>query len=825
MIISRNWLKKYTNIDIDANQLADLIGSRLVEVESAEALADKYSGIYVAKVVSVKKLEDSDHLSVVMIDDSGKCVDVERNDRGLVQVVCGAPNVREGLTVVWLPPGTTVPETYKKDPFVLSSRPIRGVVSNGMLASAKELDLFDDHSGILELDESLNAGSDLSSALELDDFLFDIENKSLTHRPDTFGVIGFAREVSAIQGNKFESPEWLRQLDINYETKDSTKLPSIFIDDPDLSAQYAAVVLTGADSSRKSPLLIQSYLARIGLRPISAPVDVTNYLMMASAQPMHTFDYDKLVALSGGKPEIHVRLGRPGEKLLLLDDKEIEVTNEDIVISAGDIAIGLAGGMGCKNTAIDENTKNILLEVATFNLYRMRSTQMRHGIFSEAITRFTKGQPSAIGLPVLHEAVRLLGEWSGAEPVSEVVVAKGNQDENKPVWLEIDDINKILGTNMTVEEAASILERTEFTVKAEGQKLEVLAPFWRTDINIVEDVVEEVGRIAGYDSITPTLPRRQVKAVSPTDFDVFVNKIKQLMARAGANEVYTYSFVNGDNLDKNKLDKSNSYKIVNAISPELQYYRQSLTPGLLGLVHPNTKAGFEEFALFELNKVHQKSFGLSDEGLPNEKTMLAMVVSEQNKKDSSEFYRAKQILNFMLDMLGIKADFESIIESAEQIYTKPYEQKRSAIIYVSGAAVGVVGEYKNSVRQANKLTGSLAGFELDVNELFNAYRPEYSNYEPPTKYPSTERDICFKVDKSQTYGAIEFAIKQSINSKEVRIYIEPVDIYMSEGSSTKNITIKLRLEPTGRTLTGEETNEIVNKISNQVCTMCHASVI
>lgn len=823
MIISLNWLKKYTSIDISEKDLEELIGSRLVEVDGAESIKEKYKDVIAVKVSSVRSVEDSDHLKLVLIDDGGVRKNVDRDENGLVQVVCGAPNVHEGMMAAWLPPGSIVPETFKTKPFTLENKPLRGVMSSGMLASAKELDLFEDHSGIIELGSDVKPGSQLSEVYGLDDYLFDIENKSLTHRPDVFGVIGFAREVAAILGSSFKSPDWLKLEGINYENKEATKTPKITIESPELSAQYSAVVLSGADSARQSPLEIQTYLARIGLRPINAPVDVTNYLMMVSGQPMHTFDYDKLLALNNGRSEITVRFGKKGERLLLLDDREIEVTPEDIVISAGDTAIGLAGGMGCKNTAIDDSTKNILLEVATFNLYSMRATQMRHGIFSEAITRFTKGQPSALGLPVLYEAVRLLKEWSGAEPVSEVAIAKGQPDVNKLVKLDAEYVNKILGTSLTPEDICETLERVEFDAKIDGDKINVLAPFWRTDIQIAEDVVEEVGRIRGYDNINPTLPSRPMLAQDFPELEAFKNKIRLLMQRAGANEVYTYSFVHGDDLKKNNFDKADSYKIINAMSPDLQFYRQSLMPSLLGLVHPNIKSGYQTFTLYELNKVHAKSFGLTEDKVPIEKNHFAAVMHAEST--GATFFKMKAMLKFVLDNLGVSSEFVSVNEESSMIQDKPFDLARSALVYVDNEAVGIVGEFEDEVLKANKLDQQTAGFELDLDKIQIVRDSARANYQTPSKYPSTERDVCFRVDASQTYGALEFTLKQAIKKYDIRISFEPSDIYHGQSSDTKNITIKIKLEPTDKTLTSTEANKIIEEISNQVCSVCQATVV
>lgn len=826
MIISLNWIKKYVDIDCDIESLKELIGSRLVEVESLKDLSQIYKDVIVVKIVKAKPLEDSDHLNVVLVDDGGKIQNVERDKESLVQIVCGAPNVREGMFAAWLPPESIVPETYgTKDEFKLSKKPLRGFMSNGMLASAKELNLYDDHSGIFEIDKDVQAGDSFSDVYELNDYLFDIENKSLTHRPDAFGMIGFAREIAGIQGLSFKTPEFLKSNEKHYETSEASMLPKVFIDDQKLSAQYSAVVLSGADSSRRSPIEIQTYLSRIGMRPINAPVDVTNYLMMATGQPLHTFDYEKLVSLSGGKPEIHVRSGKRGEKLVLLDDREIEVTPEDIIISAGETAIGLAGGMGCKNTAVDEGTKNILLESATFNLYNLRATQMRHGIFSEAITRFTKGQPSSLCLPVLHEAVRLLEEWSGAKAVSDVACVKGNDDINKTVSVSVSKINQVLGTLLEKSEIVKILENVEFVVKNNGDLLEVLAPYWRADIHIEEDIIEEVGRLYGFDNIVPTLPVRRVKSTAPSEFDVFRNKIRLALKAAGANEAYQYSFVHGDLLKKSYQEQANSYRIVNALSPELQFYRQSIVPSLLSLIHPNSKQGYDSFAVFELNKVHSKSDGLDEENVPIEKDSLGFVITNKKSSTGASYYAAKTILDFMMNQLGIEYAVQSIDKQDTSPEISPFELKRSGKIVYGDKTIGFIGEFKGGVAAANKLSKNTSGFEIDTRNLFGVVSKIGSNYKPLSKYPKTSRDICFQVDKTVQYEQIIKALNSENFSSAADITVSAVDFYLPEDSDHKNITINITFEPKNKTLTSSEANELSSSLIENVVKDLGAKVI
>jgi phenylalanyl-tRNA synthetase beta chain len=821
MIISVNWLRQLTDITLPIDELATLIGARLVEIEEVIDLGEKYKDVVVARVVSAQPLEGSDHLNIVRIDDGGATQGVERGEDGLVRVVCGAPNVREGLLVAWLPPNSTVPETYGSDePFVLGARKLRGVMSNGMIASARELDLWDEHEGILELDKDLVPGSSFAEGYELNDYLLDIENKSLTHRPDCFGMIGFAREVAAIQGKTFETPGWLLDVSSDFgEKQGDVPAPHVVIDDVELSARYEAVVLAGADGSAKSPLQLQTYLARVGVRPISAVVDVTNYLMLWSGQPLHAFDYDKLVAEAGGVAEIHVRGGRPGEKLLLLDGREIELAESDIVIAAGEKAIGLAGAMGGASTEIDPNTKNIILESATFNLYNLRATQMRHGIFSEAITRFTKGQPADLGAPVLVEATRLTGEYAGAKRVSDVADEYPGKREPIQLRVSVTQVNDVLGSEFAAEEAAEILRRVEFDIVVhDDHEMAISVPYWREDIHIAEDVIEEIGRLNGFDSINPVLPNRDFSAVRPTPFDRFRAQLRTSLERAGGNEVLTYSFVHGDMLEKAGQLREDSYRITNSISPDLQYYRQSLTPNLLGATYGNIKQGFDEFALFELNKTHMKPHGLTDEQVPREQDLLALTFASKNPKKGSPYYQAKKMLDYLADSLGLTLVYNFYDDTHGEPVAAPFEPRRSARVgdAKTRLVLGFVGEYKRSVSKAFKLPEYAAGFELSTEALFEASQQAETTYRPISRYPGTERDICFRVPLNVAYRDVAEAIHDVLNENELETNCTPVDIYQGPNADTKNITLRIKMISHDHTLTSKEAGTVVDSIVERV---------
>lgn len=827
MIISVNWLKKFTQINSSIDELTTLIGARLVEIEEVIDLGEKYKDVVVAKVVECGPLEGSDHLNVTKIDDGGVVKDVERDENGLVQVVCGAPNVRAGLLVAWLPPKSVVPETYHDaEPFVLGAKPLRGVMSNGMLASARELDLYDDHAGILELDKQAGPGASFAELYELNDYLLDIENKSLTHRPDAFGVVGFAREVAGIQGLPFQTPEWLQVLDAAVDNDGSLEAPAIVIEDATLSDRFQAVVLSGVDENTQSPIQMQTYLARSGVRPINASVDVSNYLMLLTGQPSHTYDYDKLRNVAGDDFTVRVRSAREGEKLTLLDGKEVALDTADIVIAAGDTAVGLAGIMGGQNTIVDASTKSVLLEVATFDLYHMRSSQMRHGIFSEAVTRFTKGIPAPLSTPVLSEAVRMLAEHTGGHATSAVVEDYPNARESTIVRIGEPQVNQTLGTQFAAEDIAELLRNVGFAVEFDGLEATITVPYWRQDIHIPEDIIEEVGRLAGFDSINFTVPRRDFTAVRPTSFDQLRSIVRKSLVRAGANEVLTYSFVHGDLLKKAGQNPNNAYRIVNSISPDLQYYRQSITPSLLSHVFANVKAGYESFALFEANKVHQKSDGMNDENVPIERDRIALVVARA-KTEGASYYEAKHLLEYALAVLGVTVVYQPLSDDEVDATYAPFEPKRAALVIDSKTQeiLGIVGEYKKSVQKAFKLPEYTAGFEIDPRELLKSTEAVGQQYQPLSRYPGTERDICFQVGQAVSYADVVTPVQQVLAETGFVSSVSPLDIYQPEGGTTKNITVRVALASYEKTMTSDEVTEIVDIIIEKVIQATEGKVI
>ena len=777
MRISLNWLKKYVDIPVSDEELIRLIGARLVEVEGVIDETHKYDNIYIVRVESCEKIPDT-HLTLCQID----CGKSET-----VQVVCGAPNVREGMLAVWIAPGAVVPASVHEDaPFVIGKRKMRGYESNGMLAGADELDFDDKHEKIAEIDpEVAQPGDLLADVFSLSDLILEIENKSLTHRPDCFGIIGFAREVAGILGQKFDEQDFYMHEEVfprgflvqsgnGVKSKDDEL--TIEIADKAICPRYSSALLKVTEASGREKYLseMQILIAKAGMMPVSRIVDVTNYVMLLTGQPLHAFDYDKFLTVGGtDKAKIGVRLAKEGEKLVLLDGSGVELNGDDIVITSGNVPVALAGAMGGQSTMIDDGTKNIILESASFSLYNLRKTQMAHGIFSEAITRFTKGTPPAGTFSVLAKAVQEIdGKILSANDCFP------GWKESPDVEVGVDETNALLGTEYTDELIITTLENVSFMVKKKKNELRIGVPGWRTDIHIKEDIIEEVGRLLGYDNINPTLPLHATAGKNA--LREFKQGIREDLAKYGANEVLTYSFVSGRLIGRAGQDVKDAYKIVNSISPDLQYVRQSIVPSLLEKTFVNQKLPVDKFAMFEMNEVYRKSWGMNDEEVPEGKVSLGFVVAER-KNSETAFYKAKKYVAKLLSDLGIDAKFTEFQGKggAEEM---PFEPKRAAEIWVDDVYAGIVGEFKNSVRNEFKLAPYLAGFELiDLRFLLSRINRKKTIDMAPTKI----EDLTVTSDK--TYAdTLEEVMRKYPDSK-----IEPLSIYQAPGQKTRNISFRI----------------------------------
>ena len=835
MKVSLNIIKQLINFELPpVDELVARVNQQLGGVEEVIDLNAKYGGARIVRVVECAKHPDADRLSVTKIDDGGMVADVPRDDNGLVQVVCGAPNVHADMWAIWLPPQSTVPASFDDDePFVLDARPLRGVLSQGMLAAADELAIGTDHEGIVEIHErdvpvgvELTAGARFAEMFGLDDYVLDIENKMFTHRPDCFGQLGVAREIAGIFHQQFTSPDWYESVQqfTNAEGLDLT----VTNDAPELVPRFMAVAFRDV-TVQPSPLWLQCQLVAMGGKPINNIVDATNYIMLMTAQPTHAYDYDKLRGSTLG-----ARMARDGEKVSLLNGKEYELTTDDIVIADGEGAIGLAGIMGGADTEVSNDTKNVVLECANFDMYALRRTAMRHGIFTDALTRFNKGQSPLQNAAVLKQ---LMGMVGGVQ-ASQVFDLKQFDDwlddyfngKYTPANIDINSkfINERLGLDLSGDDICDLLNNVEIQSHGPEEELGYIciqSPFWRTDLELPEDIVEEVGRLYGFDKLPRQLPMRSIKPAPRNPRRQLKQAIRQSLSRAGTNEVLTYSFVHERVLKNAEQDPSRAYRLSNALSPDLQYYRTSVLPSLLDKVHANIKAGHDEFMLFEIGKIHDKELPLSDEGLPSEQTFVDGVYASKKPRSGAPFYKARKLVDRLLADINVEADFVKIVESDADI-PAPFDGQRSAwIVAKNDDKLGIVGELSQTARRNFKLPDYTAAFSLDVEKLQAclASSREY-NYRPLSRFPSISQDISLRSSVEISHDELLRAVRQCLDGSEnLHCQIQTLGVYQPKDDATiKTATFRLTFTSYQQTLTDAEVKPIMDNIATAALTKLDA---
>ena len=819
MKVSLNLIKQLINFELPpVDELVARVNQQLGGVEEVIDLKAKYGSARIVRVVECAKHPDADRLSVTKIDDGGAVADVPRDEGGLVQVVCGAPNVHADMWAIWLPPKSTVPASFDDDkPFVLDARPLRGVLSQGMLAAADELAIGTDHEGIIEIHEhdvpagvELRAGASFAKTFGLDDYVLDIENKMFTHRPDCFGQLGVAREIAGIFHQQFTSPAWYNVIQ-DFAGGGGLEL-EIFNEATEVVPVFSAVAIKNIEV-RPSPLWLQCQLVAMGGKPINNIVDATNYMMLMTAQPTHAYDYDKLRGSTLG-----ARMARDGEKVSLLSGKEYELTVDDIVIADGEGVIGLAGIMGGADTEVSNDTKNIVLECANFDMYALRRTAMRHGIFTDALTRFNKGQSPAQTDPVLKQLMSMVGGVQASKvfdtsSYDKCIMPDGvHCVDSQGVSNEF--INERLGTNFSNDEIADILRCTEFMVEVDESGCEIYSPFWRTDIELPEDIVEEVGRLYGFGKLPRQLPRRSIKPAPKNVCRELKNAVRRSLSRAGANEVLTYSFVHERILKNAEQDVSQAYKLSNALSPDLQYYRLTVLPSLLDKVHANIKAGHDEFALFEMGRGHSKMHGLGEDGLPEASQFTDIVYTAKKPGAGAPFYKIRHLVERLVHNLGAELVFKPIEEELNFPVAAPFDQSRSALIETTdGMFIGIVGELKQSVIKSFKLPTYVAAASLDMAGLETVYAKRDSHYQPLSRYPSTSRDISLKLPTTIRYQQLLQTLDEAVRDVGMEVRIEPLTIYQSEHEAAqKTMTWRLTFTSLARTLVDNDITPVMQRI-------------
>lgn len=833
MNVSLSWVRQFTTIELTKEELIKRIGERLGAVEEWTDWGSYYDEkIIVARVKAASDHPDADRLGVYTIEIGG---DTERT------VVAGDKTLAVGDLVAYIPPGVAVPASIREGkPFVIEERSLRGVASQGMLGSGKELIFNDNHQHVQKLDNDVQIGSSLKDVYELDDVVISIENKMFTHRPDCFGILGVAREIAGIQGISFKTPEWYAVANDAVFPVPSEHLP-VEVDNTiaELVPRFTAITLAGI-TVKPSPIMVQSYLMRVGLRPINNIVDITNFLMHLTAQPTHAFDYDKVVG-AGNDPSrarLVVRMSRDDETLTLLDGKKLKMSEGHMLVCSDDVPISVGGSMGGADTEVDGNTKNIILEAANWDMYQIRRSSFELGIFTDAVSRFNKGQSPDQCLPVGAYGVELLAEHANGVVASNVVDVYPAPHATVPIEVDAKFINERLGSDFTPEQIAEVLNYTELDASVADNRIVVVSPFWRQDLHIGEDIVEEVGRLYGFDNLPMNLPVRQASPASASDELLFARRLRLILSSAGANEVMTYNFVSDALFEKSGQDSAQAYHIRNALAPDLQFMRASIQPSILSHVYANIRQGENAFALYEIGKAHDKQ-AIDSDGLPVEHRRISLTATIEDKRASSmqgaPYYMARRYAEHLLDSLGIdsyKVEYERVddvdtekMEWTWQHLSLLFDPQRSAIVYFDRQPIGIIGEYTNKASKGFKLPRYSAGFEFDAERLMGVTGTR-SVYSQLSRFPATEQDVTFISSSEMSSATLQRAVEAAIAEDRLMVKVSIIDIFQRKGDSEhKNITLRISLQHMDQTLTTQDVNQKIEHMVESVSRHCNVQQV
>lgn len=808
-------MKEYTNLDIPLEEILQIIATKIGEVEGYESWEEMYKGIYIAEIISKEEHPNAEKLAIYKIT-------LDQKDE--IQVVAGDKTLEVGDKVAYIQPGNIVPSTYKtSEEFVIKAVKMRGILSNGMLCSEKELNIGPDHSKVLKLDKELKVGETFAKEYNLNDSVIEIENKALTNRGDLFGILGLAREISAAKSEPFTSPEWYKGDEVGIPEENNKYPLEISNQAEALCPRYIGVVLDNVKVSQ-SPVWLKSILLKSAIRPINSIVDITNYLSILVGQPLHAFDYDKLIKRdtnSKGKAHITIRMAKDGETIQTLDDNLVTLDSNTLVIADSTNPIAIAGIIGGKDTEIDKNTQRVILECANFDRFNIRKTSMSLGIFTDAATRFTKAQDPNQCLPVILYASQLISEIAGGEIVSKVVDIYPQVVEQRKISFSIKKLNTHLGTELSKEEILTILKNIEYQEledESTDEYITVLVPSFRMDINIAEDIHEDIGRIYGYENIKPVLPKRELTAVKRNRILSIKSEIRNILSNSGANEIDTYSFVSMDLIKRSQQDPNLAYSIKNALSPDLSLMRTSLITSMLSKAQENIQRNIPTFCMYEFNIAHQKG-NMDNFELPKEQwNMSLLFTTKEDILEGNPYYQVKRYIEKIFSTLNI-LDIDYLLVNTTSQENLPvwiknilptFNPKSTAYITHKGEIIGIVGEFSNTVKKNFKLSNFTAGVEIDIEYLSKVERSIAVTYES-SKYPSITQDVTLQVDRRVEYKQIERIILDIINTRDRHATVECLDIY-SKDEEKKNITVRIEIEHQVKTLSTKEFNKIVDKI-------------
>jgi phenylalanyl-tRNA synthetase beta chain len=786
MKVSLNWLKDYVSISLSSKELAERLTMSGNEVGRIDVVGGTWEHVFVGQVTALDKHPNADRLKLATID-LGK---------ESITVVTGAPNLEVGQKVPFAKVGARLIDGHTGEVAELKPAKIRGVRSEGMACSEKELGISDSHQGIMILPSDAPVGVPLSQYLG--DTIYDI--KVTPNRADCLSVIGIAREVAALtnQPTHIPDPSYVEEGDPIHNSI------SIEIADADLCSRYCASLVTGVKIG-PSPQWMQQRLIAGGMRPISNVVDITNYVMLEYGQPLHAFDYTQIK----GK-KIIVRRARNDEPLYTLDGMKRDLNPNMLVISDEKYPIALAGVMGGADSEVIDPTTSILLESANFNNISIRRTSIKLNLRSEASSRFERGISPELAPIALRRATQLLLELAGGKAAKGIADVYPGKKEQKPVLLPKERVSRVLGLELSTERIQKVLESLGFGCRSAGTSgdLMVTIPYWRTDVRMADDLVEEIARIIGYDEIPTTLLSSQIPQQVPAPMLSLKEQIRDLLVGCGMQEVITYSLVSQATLDKvdphQKLGPA--LRVANPMSTEQEYLRTSLRPGLLAAFASNEKHEKDGIKLFEVGRIYLARAN----DLPEEREMLVGILggprlerSWLSGEDTLDFFDAKGILETVFNRLKVKANF------------KPAEDQtllagKTAEVIVRGERVGVVGEvHPKTAALFDISTQPIILFEIDLVKLLSCTSAVY-RYRTIPRFPGNSRDIALTVDNSLAASRVQEVIESFSLVDQVTLF----DVYSGEQvpPGKKSLAFSIRYQSRERTLTDEEVNQAHQQI-------------
>jgi phenylalanyl-tRNA synthetase beta chain len=791
MKVSLKWLEQYVDVSLPPAELAQKLTMAGIEVSGWQVIGGDWENVVVGQIVAVNPHPNADRLTLPTVD-----LGTEQ-----MTVVCGAPNVRVGDKVAFARVGAELIDGHSGKAIKLEPAKIRGVVSTGMVCSEKELGISDSHQGIMVLAADAPVG--MSLAEFMGDVIFDLD--ITPNRPDCLSVIGIAREVAALTGQEVRLP------DIGYDEMGAPidRQIAVEIIAPDLCPRYSASLITGVKIV-PSPHWLQQRLLASGMRPISNVVDITNFVMLEYGEPLHAFDYNQI---RGQK--IIVRRAEEAEVLVTLDGAKRLLSQDMLVIADTERAVAVAGVMGGADSEMTDQTTDIVLEAASFNPASIYHTGSTLGLPSEARMRFERGISPELTIPALRRATRLIIELAGGQAAKGIVDAYPGKQAPKPILLSKRELKRQLGVDFSLEQVKEALTSLGFDCQPakSASEVKVTAPYWRSDISLVEDLVEEVARVIGYDQIPVTMPSGGVPRQNPAPILDFKQEVRRDLAGFGFQEVITYSLTSLELLNRLLPEahplEPEPLRVVRPMTAEQEYLRPSLRANLLAALEANRRHEGGGIRLFELGRVYQRR--LND--LPDEPEMLCAVMAGPRFEESwhggnepVDFFDAKGVVERLLGRLGVTADF---IPGDDESLNPA---KQTAIV-IGDKKLGVVGEVHQKVAEAFDLAEPVYLFELNLAELL-PFSLEHKRYQPISRFPAVVRDIALVVSSGVTHRQVLDIITGFPLVTQVALF----DLYTGGKlpAGKKSLAYRITFQSPSQTLTDEAANKVQQKIIDKL---------